>query len=118
MQFCSAQSRYHTNQSSSSSAANNHLGSSQPRRYHQYQQHQISSGGRKIPDKFTTGGLIVRNNKFKVNGLNQKSLDDNIGGAGDAQGARIQMTPPTTPRNVQEANSMSDACHKIQALTL
>ncbi|XP_034940093.1 deleted in azoospermia protein 3-like isoform X1 [Chelonus insularis] len=89
-----------------------------------------SNSGRsnnKSTDKYNQSsaqGVSLRSNKFKVNGImqnnNGKAVEENLGGAGDAQQAvaRMPLTPPSTPRNIQDSSQINDACHQMQALTL
>ncbi|XP_057320820.1 homeobox protein 5-like [Microplitis mediator] len=92
-----------------------------------------------ISSSSSAQSVILRNNKYKLNGIMQNNNnscpaggnsagkssnpDDNLGGAGDAQQTvvnrnNLPLTPPGTPRNLQDSSQISDTCHQIQALTL
>ncbi|KAK0091608.1 hypothetical protein PV326_002962 [Microctonus aethiopoides] len=133
VQFYTAQSRYQSQNQPNNHQHHQQQQQQQPLQYQQQQQrrygpamtNQIGSSGRKSTDKFnTTGGqsgVMLRNNKFKVNGMMPnagKNCEE--GGAGDAQQTvgRMPLTPPGTPHNLQDPNQINDACHQMQALTL
>ncbi|XP_043482618.1 deleted in azoospermia protein 1-like isoform X2 [Leptopilina heterotoma] len=67
----------------------------------------------------SSSSSILRQSKYKVNGIAPKVTDDSIGGAGDAP-TRMPITPPATPRNHSsgEQNQLNDSCHQMAALTL
>lgn len=67
----------------------------------------------------SSSSSIIRQSKYKVNGIAPKVTDDSIGGAGDAP-TRMPITPPATPRNHSsgEQNQLNDSCHQMAALTL
>ncbi|XP_076680572.1 uncharacterized protein LOC143375409 isoform X3 [Andrena cerasifolii] len=93
--------------------------------------------GRKPTEKYsgsaggqsTAAGTMLRQNKYKVNGIMQtggKVPDDSLGGAGDAPPGigRMPITPPGTPRGhhpghpAGDQSQLSDTCHQMQALSL
>ncbi|XP_015434077.1 PREDICTED: atrophin-1-like isoform X1 [Dufourea novaeangliae] len=132
--FCApAQNRY---QPSLAPSQHQQQQSSQQRRYSIAPSTTLSTGGRKPAEKYTSSGStqssssssILRQNKYKVNGIMQtggKVSEDSLGGAGDAPPGvgRMPITPPGTPRAhpghpAGDQNQLSDTCHQMQALTL
>ncbi|XP_074098059.1 uncharacterized protein LOC141526831 [Cotesia typhae] len=129
---------HHHQQQQQQQQQNHHQQQNQQRRYGNTQN---SSGSvRNKSDKYNSTqssaqSVILRNNKYKINGIMQNnnscsaggksssnSGEDNLGGAGDAQQTvnrnNLPLTPPGTPRNLQDSSQISDTCHQIQALTL
>ncbi|XP_076292858.1 uncharacterized protein LOC143215035 [Lasioglossum baleicum] len=94
----------------------------------------LSAAGRKTTEKYSSSGstqnnAILRQSKYKVNGIMQtgnKVSDDSLGGAGDAPPGigRMPITPPGTPRalpahsTAADQNQLGDTCHQMQALSL
>ncbi|XP_011301460.1 deleted in azoospermia protein 3 isoform X1 [Fopius arisanus] len=111
MQFYNAQGRYQAPGQSPSTQSHAPMPGQHQRRSLP-QQNSIDE--KKLQGRYGLGAQgYFRSNKVKVNGIN-KTLKEGIGGAGDAQGARIQMT---SPRNTQD-NQMPGTCHQMEALTL
>ncbi|KAK9302303.1 hypothetical protein QLX08_005720 [Tetragonisca angustula] len=127
-----AQNRYQP-----SLAPSQHQQQQQPQQPNAQRRYTIApalSASRKPLEKYANSGsqttttTMLRQNKYKVNGIMQtgnKVADDSLGGAGDAPPGvgRMPITPPGTPRThsghpAGDQNQLSDTCHQMQALSL
>ncbi|XP_015116752.1 DAZ protein 1 [Diachasma alloeum] len=110
-QFYNAQGRY---QAPGQSPSTQTLPQAPPQHQRRPLPPQNPIEDKKMQGRFGLNQGYFRNTKLKVNGINSKTLKDGIGAAGDAQGARIQMTSPRNPQD----NQISGACHQMEGLTL